>query len=457
MNNTDMEKESLLKEAQAKKEVIVAEHQKKKEEKKVEHQKEIEEIQEDIKIGRDEIKKVFAETIDPNGDNKISLGEILGEMFSITKDVASKAQIRENLVSGGHVSGTNMCLLVLAIFIASIGLNVNSTAVIIGAMLISPLMGTIHAAAYGTATSDSVLTIRSLLGLFMQVFISLCTSTLYYLISPLSDATSELLARTQPTIWDVMIAVCGGLAGIIGVTRKEKTNVIPGVAIATALMPPLCTCGYSIAHGQWKMLLGAGYLFLANSYFIYLSATIILLVLGVPKVKETDAKKAKKLKKVLLRNSIIMLIPGIFFSYLMLHEAVEDESAVIGFETAIDVGQLQNEMEILFPEITSVSVGHINMLDEDGYEMEKKVIFLTTSVDMNAKEYEADNQKIRSYLAERYNEYIVEYEEIDPENVDTINKRSVDVEEIKEHINEGETTNEQRKQDMQGTLSGNFQ
>lgn len=203
---------------------------------------------ENIKVGKQEIVRALEATIDPNGDNDISFRE----MFSIKKDVASKEQIRDNLIGGGRVSETNMCLLVLAIFVASIGLNVNSTAVIIGAMLISPLMGTIHAAAYGTATSDVALTVRSLMGLLMQVLIILRASVIYFTISPLSDATSELLARTNPTIWDVMIAIFGGLAGIIGVTQKEKTNVIPGVVIATALMPPLCTCGYSIAHHQWR-------------------------------------------------------------------------------------------------------------------------------------------------------------------------------------------------------------
>lgn len=379
-------------------------------EKLEERQKSKEEFKEDLKIGKQEIVRAFETTIDPNGDKEISFGEIFGEMFSIHKDVASKKQIRETCVGGGHVTGTNMCLLVLAIFIASIGLNVNSTAVIIGAMLISPLMGTIHAAAYGTATSDIALTIRSLLGLFMQVLISLCTSTLYFAISPLSDATSELLARTQPTIWDVMIAICGGLAGIIGITRKEKTNVIPGVAIATALMPPLCTCGYSIAHGQWKMLLGAGYLFAANTYFIYLAALIILIILGVPKVKEVDEKRAKRLKKALIRNTVIMIIPSIVMAYFMVHQAVEDETAVTGFETAINVSALTEEMAVLFPEVTNVSVGTMQELDDTGYQAERKVIRLCTDVDMEKEGYQEEAEQIKKWLATKYSDYEIEFE-----------------------------------------------
>lgn len=376
--------------------------------------KRTEELKEDLKQDKEEIKaeikNVIGTTIDPNGDKHISLGEIFGEMFSIHKDVASKEKIRSTMVEGGHVTGTNMCLLVLAIFIASIGLNVNSTAVIIGAMLISPLMGTIQATAYGTATSDSVLMVRSLLGFVTQIIISLCTSTLYFAISPLSDKTSELLARTNPTIWDVMIAIFGGLAGIIGVTRKEKTNVIPGVAIATALMPPLCTCGYSIAHGQWKMLLGAGYLFAANSYFIYLSATIILLVLGVPRVKEKDTKRARRLKRILIRNTILMIIPSIIMGYIMVRQAVVDDTVVTGFEHTVDVKTLTKEMEVLFPEINSISAGQMLELDENGEEKNRKIILLDTDVDMTSKKYEKEAELIREWLSEKYIDYEVKFD-----------------------------------------------
>ncbi len=242
----------------------------------------------------------------------------------------------------------------------------------------------------------------------MQILISLCASTLYFLISPLSDATSELLARTQPTIWDVMIAICGGIAGIIGVTRREKTNVIPGVAIATALMPPLCTCGYSIAHGQWKMLLGAGYLFAANSYFIYLSALIILIILGVPKVKNIDPKRTKKRKRALIRNTIIMILPSILVAYLMLEEAAEDEKTLTGFETAIDIQELTDEMTVLFPEITGISIGQLEELDEDGNPVQKKVIILETDADPESEEYQQDAAQIKNWLAARYEDYVVE-------------------------------------------------
>ena len=379
---------------------------------KEERKKEKEELHEELMAGKTEIRKALSETVDPNGDKKISLKEIFHEMFSIRKDVATREQIRESLISGGRVTGTNMCLLVLAILIASIGLNVNSTAVIIGAMLISPLMGTIHAFAYGTATSDSALSVRSVLGFAMQVLISLCASTLYFTISPLSDATSELLARTQPTIWDVLIAICGGVAGIIGVTRKEKSNVIPGVAIATALMPPLCTCGYSIAHRQWKMLLGAGYLFAANTYFIYLSAVIILIILGVPKVREVDAKRAKRMKRMLIRNSIIMIIPSILVAYLMVHDASKDENTLTGFDTSVSVKELSDELNVLYPEIASVSVGQLDELDENGEPVQKKVILLRTAADTESADFQEHFTTMKKWLEVKYEGYEIKLESV---------------------------------------------
>ncbi len=166
--------------------------------------------------------------------------------------------------------------------IASVGLNMSSTAVIIGAMLISPIMGSILASAYGSVSADYPLLRNHMIGFGLQIAISVAAASIYFLLSPVKEPTAELMARTAPTFYDVLIAFFGGLAGIIGQTRLDKTNtVIPGVAIATALMPPLCTCGYSIANGRLDMLLGAGYLFIINAYFIFLAASAILTVLKI--------------------------------------------------------------------------------------------------------------------------------------------------------------------------------
>lgn len=247
------------------------------------------------------------------------LKTLLKNMFSLKADTASHEEIRERLISGGRITGTNMCVMICAMIIASIGLNVSSTAVIIGAMLISPLMGSILAMAYGLVSNDFRLLRNHAVGLAMQIIISLITSTIYFLISPLKEATPELLARTSPTFYDVLIATAGGIAGIIGQTRKGTfNNIIPGVAIATALMPPICTCGYSIANGNWKMLSGAAYLFIVNAYFIFLASAVILVVLKTPKVRELTEKEWKKLRFKMIRNTIIILIPSIILGYLMI-------------------------------------------------------------------------------------------------------------------------------------------
>ena len=182
----------------------------------------------------------------------------------------STREYREKLYDDLHVRLRDTAILMCAIFIASIGLNMNSTAVIIGAMLISPLMTPIVGLGFGLAIFDTRLIKQSLEVLFTQVLVSLLVSTLYFWISPLSYASSELIARTSPTIWDVLIAIAGGIAGVIGSRKKEANNIVPGVAIATALMPPICTAGYGLANGNVRFLFGALYLFLINCVFIML-------------------------------------------------------------------------------------------------------------------------------------------------------------------------------------------
>ena len=211
-----------------------------------------------------------------------TLSAVLKKMFSITEDAASNEEIRDRILSGGKITGTNMVVMICAILIASVGLNTNSVAVIIGAMLISPLMGGIVAIGYGMATYDVHFIRQSMIKLAFQVGFAILTASLYFAISPLAYSTDELLARTSPTIWDVIVALCGGIAGAVGNTRQEKRNVLPGVAIATALMPPLCTAGYGLASGHYPFFLGAMYLFFINAFFIALAAFLVFKVLGVP-------------------------------------------------------------------------------------------------------------------------------------------------------------------------------
>ena len=250
------------------------------------------------------------------GDIKKSLRQI----FSLESGRASDQEIRTAIAEGANIRGSNMVILMTAILIASIGLNMNSTAVVIGAMLISPLMGGIMAIGFGMATADLKLVRKALAGLCIQVAICLLVSYLYFKLSPISAARAELLARTTPTIWDVLIAFFGGIAGIIGVTRKEKTNVIPGVAIATALMPPLCTAGYGIALGNTKFLVGAFYLFFINSFFICVSSYIVTRVLRISHPGYIDERLAKRLRRYFYIVGVITVIPSILLARLIVAE-----------------------------------------------------------------------------------------------------------------------------------------
>ena len=243
--------------------------------------------------------------------SKVSIKRI----FSLHDDAASHEEIRDRLLAGGRVTGTNMIVMICAIGIASVGLNMNSIPVIIGAMLISPLMGSLLAMAYGSVSGDLALTENHTIGFIFQVFASILAATLYFLLSPVKDATAEIIARTNPTFYDVIVALFGGVAGIIGQTRKDKANnIVPGVAIATALMPPLCVCGYSIARGDWAMLGGAAYLFLVNAYFIFMAASMILTLLKIPRVRELTEKQWKRRKRIMIRNTIIIIIPSIVYA-----------------------------------------------------------------------------------------------------------------------------------------------
>ncbi len=213
--------------------------------------------------------------------------------------------------------GTNLWILVFAILVASVGLNMNSTAVVIGAMLISPLMGPINGMGYSIATYDFQLFRKALKNLSFAVAASIVASTTYFLVTPISTAHSELLARTSPSIYDVLIAFFGGLAGIVAISSRQKGNVIPGVAIATALMPPLCTSGYGLATGQWSYFFGAFYLFTINTVFIALSAVIVSQLLRFPIRAEIEVRQRVNINRLISVIISAVLIPSIYFGYLL--------------------------------------------------------------------------------------------------------------------------------------------
>lgn len=232
------------------------------------------------------------------------------ERFSLREDKADDAEIEARIRDGVELRGATPWILMFAIFVASVGLNVNSTAVIIGAMLISPLMGPIMGAGLGVAVYDDDLVRRSLLNLGIATLISLLVSALYFSLTPLQQPQSELLARTSPTLWDVLIALFGGLAGIVGITRKEKSNVIPGVAIATALMPPVCTAGYGLATGQWRFFAGALYLYAINCVFISLATVIGIRALQLPRHRFADPKTRQRVRASLWLLALVTAVPS---------------------------------------------------------------------------------------------------------------------------------------------------
>jgi uncharacterized hydrophobic protein (TIGR00271 family) len=237
-------------------------------------------------------------------------------------------KIHKTIEQGIIFKGTNLWILVFAIIIASVGLNMNSTAVIIGAMLISPLMGPINGIGYSIATYNFTLLRKSVKNFAFAVVSSLAASTLYFALTPVSAAHSELLARTSPTIYDVLIALFGGLAGIVAISSKLKGNVIPGVAIATALMPPLCTAGYGLGTGQFNFFFGAFYLFTINTVFIAISSVLISQVLNFPIRTIVDESQKAKVNRLISVVIIVTLIPSIYFGYLLVQREKFQQNAV---------------------------------------------------------------------------------------------------------------------------------
>lgn len=247
-------------------------------------------------------------------------------LFDMRDNMMSYDEIDNMMREQAEIHGANMWILMLAILIASIGLNVNSTAVIIGAMLISPLMSGIMTMGYSIAVRDIQLLLKALVRFATQVAICLITSAIYFKISPLTIPSEEMIARTSPTAWDVLIALFGGLAGMIGHTRTKHSNVIPGVAIATALMPPLCTAGYGIATGQLRFFIGAFYLFIINTLFIAISTALIALVLKIPYHKSVSRRSQKKVNLAIAMIAVFTVIPSIFIGTYTVYDSVMDNN-----------------------------------------------------------------------------------------------------------------------------------
>lgn len=322
----------------------------------------------------------------------------------------------QRIKGGIWFRGLNVWILAFSIIIASVGLNVNSTAVVIGAMLISPLMGPIIGVGLALGTNDVDLLKSAAKNLLVMVLISLAASALFFLLSPLSLANpTELEARTRPTIYDVLIALFGGLAGILENSRKERGTVLSGVAIATALMPPLCTAGYGLAHGNMHFFLGALYLFVINSVFIALATYLMVKYLRFRTVSGIDITTAKKRRNLISAILAIVLIPSIWSAFVMIQEnnfernvqAVMESDRLVGPRTYIGEYRIQgrNVEFILAGEPLSDSLKTSFMERVKRFGIDEKQISLTEhSFGMSQKDMDNIISEIHSRTEAEVNE-----------------------------------------------------
>lgn len=244
----------------------------------------------------------------------------LFDFINLHNGEQQREKVLEDVKANISFRGSNLWILACAIVIASIGLNVNSTAVIIGAMLISPLMGPIVGTGFALAIYDFELLKKSVRNLLIATIVSLLVATVYFFVSPFKEVQSELLSRTSPTIYDVLIAFFGGLVGVIALTRVEKGNPIPGVAIATALMPPLCTAGYGLAIGNLAYFFGAFYLYSINCFFICIATFLIIKYLKYQPVRHLNEKSEKQIRYGISVLIVLMIVPSFYLAYTLFQE-----------------------------------------------------------------------------------------------------------------------------------------
>lgn len=302
------------------------------------------------------------------------------KIFNLQEGEDDRSKTLEIIKQNVNFTGSNLWILACAIIVASVGLNVNSTAVVIGAMLISPLMGPIVGAGFALGIYDFDLLKKSLRNLAVSTIIGLVFSTLYFYISPFKDVQSEILSRTSPNIYDILIAFFGGIVGVIAVTRVEKGNPIPGVAIATALMPPLCTAGYGIATANWSYFLGAIYLYCINCVFIGIATFLIIKYLKYPPKKQVDEKQQKQVRYTITVLILVMLIPSAYLAYSLYGEQ-----------------QLKKNIELFLNEEFVENGYTIVYKKTDLKSLNKKIELGFLSKRFNKAEIESYNKKLKKY------------------------------------------------------------
>lgn len=302
------------------------------------------------------------------------------ELFNLHKGEEDKEKTLSNVKSNISFTGSNLWILACAIIVASVGLNVNSTAVIIGAMLISPLMGPIVGSGFALGIYDFDLLKKSLKNLLIATVAGLIVSTIYFYLSPFKEVQSELLARTSPNIYDVLIAFFGGLVGVIAITRVEKGNPIPGVAIATALMPPLCTAGFGLATGNFKFFFGALFLYSINCVFICISTFSIVKYLKYPAKRDVNEKHHKQVRFGVTTIIFLMLLPSGYFAFSL----YKQQKFKQGIETFIEKEFIEKGNTIVYKK-TNYSVNKSSL----------ELAFLNKSFSKN--EIELLNKSLKKY------------------------------------------------------------
>lgn len=255
-------------------------------------------------------------------NNNQTLWQIIKRYFNVLPDKDGEKYVIKQITNGINFQGSNLWILIFAVFIASLGLNVNSTAVIIGAMLISPLMGPIIGMGLALGIADLDLFKQSIKNYLVSTFISVVTATIYFTLSPITNAQSELLARTSPTLYDVLIALFGGAAGFLATSTKGRNNVVPGVAIATALMPPLCTAGYGLAVQNTTFFFGAFYLYFINTVFIAFTTCLGVRFLHFHRKQFINREKMRRVNLYIVSIIIITIIPASYMTWNIIKQSV---------------------------------------------------------------------------------------------------------------------------------------
>lgn len=327
--------------------------------------------------------------------------------FNIREGRAPYHVIRKRFVNGARLTGTHLCILIVAMVIACIGLDTDSDIAIVGAMLICPLMGSVLAIAYGVATVDRALMRDALGGLVLQMAFCLITSTIYFVLSPVAGMTPALVDNSGPTIWHLMLALVGGFAGGLGNSRdQEPATVISGVAVATALMPPLCAAGYGLAAANAGVFLGALYEFGINVVFIALSAAVVLLLLHTPLKRDlnddgvvTEAEdelvraESHKIRWRIMLGTAIFAIPCVILTGNMLATAEEQAAGATDYYGAAETAR---ELAVVCPGFQKYTVGMEVTNTTDGNEDEPKLTArVTTKKELNAHERTTAEKLIR--------------------------------------------------------------